>query len=776
MLIFLFSFLFKYRSFVRVNKVDRMSDNINANMKVRIKDAFKEDAGRGIVRIDPDVINELNLKVGDVIEITHPLNRKKTAALLSTGKIEDENKKIIRMDPSLRRNIGASIDDLVDIIKIQAILAQNITFAGLDDSLIPRDPQALARKLEHRVITKGDSLSFYAMAHRIDLVVIDYTPSVEAVKINLNTKIIFTEKHQEFDIVSKPKLRYEEIRDLKEKLQKLRERITYEDIGGLKASIQKIREMIELPIRHPELFERIGIDPPKGVLFHGPPGTGKTLLAKAVVSETDAHFISISGPEIMSKFFGQSEENLRKVFEEGKKNAPSIIFLDELDSIAPKREEGKSQVESRVVAQLLSLMDGLEGRGEIIIIGATNKVNNIDIALRRPGRFDREIEIKVPDTNGRYEILLIHTRGIPLDNDVNLRRIAEKTHGFVGADIKALCKEAAMLAIREILPQIDLDIPIPEEILNKLKLKMIHFVKTINSIEPSALREVLITQPTETWEDIGGLENAKQQLREIIEWPFKYPHFYKHMKSNPPNGILMFGLPGTGKTLMAKALAHETELNFISVKGPEFLSKWVGESAKAVRETFRKARTAAPCIIFFDEIDAIALKRSKSSGSRVSEQVVAQLLTEMDGLERLKDVILIAATNRPDLLDPALLRSGRFGRHIEIPLPNKDSRVKIFKIHLGDRPIDEDISIDELAEKLDGYTGADIQGICEEATILAIRRGIIENQINDYDISTFIKTKITKDDFKKAIEKITKDAKRAKMSYEEDIKEPSLYG
>lgn len=539
-------------------------------------------------------------------------------------------------------------------------------------------------------------------------------------------------------------------------------RITYEDIGGLEEEIQKIREIIELPIRHPEIFEKIGIDPPKGVLLHGPPGTGKTLLARAVAYETDAHFTVISGPEIMSKFFGQSEENLRNIFEEAKEKAPSIIFLDELDSIAPKREEGKGQVESRIVAQLLSLMDGLEGRGEIIVIGATNRVNDIDIALRRPGRFDREIEIGVPDIKGRHEILLIHTRGMPLDKDVDLKFLAEKTHGFVGADIKALTKEAAMLAIREMLPQIDLDQPIPLEILNSLQIKMRHFSDALNDIEPSALREVLITRPTETWDNIGGLEEAKQQLREIMEWPLKYSKFYQYMKSKPPNGILLFGLPGTGKTLIARAIAHETEVNFISIKGPEFLSKWVGESAKAVRETFRKARSAAPCIIFFDEIDAIAARRSESSDSRVVEQVVAQLLTEMDGLEELRDVILLAATNRPDLLDPALLRSGRFGRHIEVPLPDKNSRIQIFKIHLKDKPLDENIDIEKLAEKLEGYTGADIKAICEEATLLAIRKGVYDDNINVQDPESFKKIKITETEFEKSIEKIIKSAEKAK--------------
>ena len=722
--------------------------------KLRVKDAFKEDAGRGIVRIDPETIENLNLHTGDVLEISHPLVNKRSAALLYPGKREDRGAGIIRIDPSLRRNLGASLDDIVEIRKIEAALANKVTFAGLEESVIVRTPQQLARQLENRVLTKGDILSFYAMGRRVDLIVIDYSPQAEAVRIHLDTKIILSEKSQK------------QIAEMEQT------RVTYEDIGGLEDEIQKIREMIELPIRHPELFKRIGIDPPKGVLLHGPPGTGKTLLARAVAYETEAHFRTISGPEIMSKFYGQSEENLRKVFEDAKENAPSIIFIDELDSIAPKRGEVTGEVERRVVAQLLSLMDGLEGRGETIVIGATNRVNDIDPALRRPGRFDREIEIGVPDTDGRYEILLIHTRGMPLHSDVDLQSIAQRTHGFVGADVEALAKEAAMLAIREILPQIDLEKPIPPEVLNNLQINMVKFENALNGIEPSALREVLITQPTETWDDVGGLEETKLQLREVIEWPLKYPELYRHLNSKPPNGILLFGPPGTGKTLIAKALAHETEINFISVKGPEFLSKWVGESEKAVRETFRKARSAAPCIIFFDEVDAIAGLRGRSAGSQVTEQVVSQLLTEMDGLEGLKDVILLAATNRPDMLDPALLRSGRFGRHIEIPMPDLESRVKIFNIHLKNKPLAKNIDINKLAQDFEGYTGADIQSVCEEATLLTIRKTLADGTINTQDPESVKSVEIGKAEFEDAIAKVLKSADRAKMAHEKYEKEP----
>ncbi len=728
--------------------------NEGKGTKLRVKDAFKEDAGRGIVRIDPETIEKLDLRTGDVLEVSHPLVNKRSAALLYPGKREDRGMGIIRIDPSLRRNLGASLDDIVEIRKIEAALANKVTFAGLEESVVVRTPQQLARQLENRVLTKGDILSFYAMGRRVDLIVIDYSPQAEAVRIHLETKIVLSEKS------------HKQITEMEQT------RVSYEDIGGLEDEIQKIREMIELPIRHPELFKRIGIDPPKGVLLHGPPGTGKTLLARAVAYETEAHFKTISGPEIMSKFYGQSEENLRKVFEEAKENAPSIIFIDELDSIAPKRGEVTGEVERRVVAQLLSLMDGLEGRGEVIVIGATNRVNDIDPALRRPGRFDREIEIGVPDTDGRYEILLIHTRGMPLHSDVDLQSMAQRTHGFVGADVEALAKEAAMLAIREILPQIDLEKPIPQEILNDIQITMINFENALSSIEPSALREVLITQPTETWDDVGGLEEVKIQLREVIEWPLKYPELYRHLNSKPPNGILLFGPPGTGKTLIAKALAHETEINFISVKGPEFLSKWVGESEKAVRETFRKARSAAPCIIFFDEIDAIAGLRGRSAGSQVTEQVVSQLLTEMDGLEGLKNVILLAATNRQDMLDPAFLRSGRFGRHIEIPMPDLESRVKIFNIHLKYKPLAKNIDINKLAQEFEGYTGADIQGVCEEATLLTIRKTLADGTINTQDPESVKSVEIGKAEFEDAIVKVLKSADRAKMAQEKYEKEP----
>ncbi|MHA1334661.1 MAG: CDC48 family AAA ATPase [Promethearchaeota archaeon] len=725
--------------------------------ELRVKDAFKDDVGEGIVRIDPLIMDQLILRPGDVIEIINPPAHKKTVALVNPGK-EEKEKNIIRIDPSVRRNLEVKIDDFVKIRKINAVKANKIIFSGLNESFILRNTQQLARRLQNRVVTQGDVLSFYTYARRIDLMVVDFDPKAEAVKISLTTKFELTDK----------------IQKVFRKIET--SRISYEDIGGLDETIQKIREMIELPIKHPELFKRIGISAPKGVILHGPPGTGKTLLARAVACETEAHFLTISGPEIMSKFYGQSEENLRKVFEEAKENAPAIIFIDEIDSIAPKRGN-TGEVERRIVAQLLALMDGLESRGDIIVMAATNRINDVDQALRRPGRFDREIEIGVPDVKGRYEILLIHTRGMPLASDINLKLIAEKTHGFVGADLELLAKEAAILAIREVLPKIDWQKAIPPEILNSIEIKNEHFLRALTAILPSALREVSITTPSETWDDIGGLENVKQQLKEVVEWPLKYPKVYKRLDSEPPNGILLYGPPGSGKTLIARALAHECEINFISIKGPEILSKWVGESEKAIREIFRKARAATPCIIFFDEIDAIAGIRGNNTVSKTGENVVSQLLTEMDGLEELKGVILLAATNRPDILDPALLRSGRFGRHIEVPLPTPEERKEILKIHLRNKPISKDFDIDKFAHTLNGFSGADIKALCEEAVLLTIRNAIKNVKIDAEDDNAVNQIYITEKELDAAYQNIVYIMKRAEKSYlhEKDFNSERIY-
>ena len=518
--------------------------------------------------------------------------------------------------------------------------------------------------------------------------------------------------------------------------------VSYEDIGGLKEEVKKVREMIEIPLKRPELFEKLGIAPPKGVLMHGPPGTGKTLLAKAVASESDAHFIAINGPEIMSKYVGGSEENLREYFEEAEENSPSIIFIDELDAIAPKREETNGEVERRTVAQLLTLMDGLKSRGQVVVIGATNRPDSLDPALRRPGRFDREIEIGVPDTEERKEVLEIHTRNMPLAEDVDLDKIANTTHGFVGADLESLCKEAAMRVVRRILPEIQNDEEIPEEVMKKIVVTGNDFKNAQKEIQPSALREVLVQIPDIKWDDIGGLEDVKQELKEAVEWPLKHPDTFQRLGIRPPKGTLLYGIPGTGKTLLAKAVASESEANFISVKGPELLSKWVGESEKGVREVFRKAKQAAPTVIFFDEIDAIASARSgNDTDSGVTKRVVNQLLTEMDGLEELEDVAIIAATNRPDILDAGLMRPGRFDRHIQVKEPDEEARLAIFKVHNKDMPLAKDVDLKKLAKNTDGYVGADIESVCREAAMLTLRNNLEASEIpNKY--------------FKEAIEKV----------------------
>ena len=502
--------------------------------------------------------------------------------------------------------------------------------------------------------------------------------------------------------------------------------ITYEDIGGLGDAVARVREMIELPLRHPELFKRLGVEAPKGVLLHGPPGTGKTLLAKAIANETNSNFFTIGGPEIMSKYHGESEERLRNVFQEAEKNAPSIIFIDEIDSIAPKREEVSGEVERRIVAQLLSLMDGMKSRGKVVVIAATNRVDSIDPALRRPGRFDREIEIGVPNRDGRLEVLQIHSRGMPLDKDVDLQRLADISHGFVGADLQALAKEAAMRALRRVLPDMNLSSEsIPVDTLRKIIVRMQDFMDVIKETEPSAMREVFVEVPDIKWEDIGGLSTIKQELQEAVEWPLKYLGIFTYADATPPKGILLYGPPGTGKTLMAKAAANESEANFISIKGPELLSKWVGESEKGVREVFRKARQAAPCIIFFDELDAIAPTRGGDHGdSHVTERVISQFLTEMDGLEILTNVVVIGATNRPDIIDPALLRPGRFDRILYVPPPDRESRLQIIKIHTKKKPLAEDVNFEDLADKTDGYTGADIASLSSAAVMLALREHI----------------------------------------------------
>ena len=672
-------------------------------LTLRVADAYQRDVGRGIARVDPKLVDELGLTSGDVIQI---IGKKKTTALSWPGYESDFGKGTIRIDGYLRNNAGVSIDDKVTIRKIEAKIAQRLTLAPTEPLRIVGGEEYLTQILEGRVLARGDYVPINVMGRKIDLVVTQTAPTAEAVIVTDQTEVVVGEQVKE--------------------APRAIPRIAYEDIGGLRPVIQKVREMIELPLRHPELFERLGVEAPKGVLLHGPPGTGKTLLAKAVASETNANFYSIGGPEIMSKFYGESEERLREIFKEAQENAPSIIFIDEIDSIAPKREEVTGEVEKRVVSQLLSVMDGLQSRGKVVVIGATNRINSIDPALRRPGRFDREIEIGVPDRDGRLEILQIHTRGMPLNEDVDLKKLADVTHGFVGADLEALAKEAAIRALRRILPEINLEAEnIPAEVLNKIIVRMADFQDALKEVEPSAMREVLVEVPDIKWEDIGGLDGVKEELREAIEWPLKYPELFSQMNAVPPKGLLLYGPPGTGKTLLAKAAANESEANFISVKGPELLNKFVGESEKAVREVFRKARQAAPCIIFFDEIDSVAPVRGSSSGdSNVTERVISQFLTEMDGLEELRNVVIIAATNRPDIVDPALLRPGRFDRMLLVPPPDLEARRQIFKIHTKKTPLGEDVKLDDLAKKTEGYTGADIASICNTAVMLSIKEHI----------------------------------------------------
>jgi len=667
----------------------------------RVAEAYRMDAGRGVVRLDPQLAKKLGIEAGDAVEIEGKGGRK-AYALAWPAKPEDEGQGIVRMDGYLRRSAGVSLDDKVQVRKIEVREATRVVLAPSEELRIEGAEEYLRELLEGRVVGRGSVIPIGIMGTVIEFEVTSYSPTVDAVIVTRSTEI---------KVLEKPAKGAREV-----------PRVTYEDIGGLKEEIQKIREMVELPLRHPELFERLGIEPPKGVLLYGPPGTGKTLLAKAVANETNAHFISISGPEIMSKFYGESEARLREIFEEARENAPSIIFIDEIDAIAPKREEVTGEVEKRVVAQLLALMDGLESRGKVIVIGATNRPDAIDPALRRPGRFDREIEIGVPNQQGRLEILQIHTRNVPLAQDVDLERLAAITHGFVGADLAALVKEAAMNALRRVLPQIDLEAEkIPAEVLEKIQVTMGDFEQALRGITPSALREVYVEVPNVHWDDIGDLKEAKQELMENVVWPLKHGELFAHVKAEPAKGVLLYGPPGTGKTLLAKAVATESEANFISVRGPELLSKWVGESERAVREVFRRARQAAPCVVFFDEIDALAPVRGLSADSMVTERVVSQLLTELDGLAPLSGVVVLAATNRIDIVDPALLRAGRFDKLIYVPLPDAKARAEILRIHLRGKPVAQDVDVEKIAELTDGFSGADLASVVNTAVSIVLQ-------------------------------------------------------
>jgi transitional endoplasmic reticulum ATPase len=729
-------------------------------MRLTVKPLKQKDAGRGLAAVDRQAMAEMDLENGDYIVIEGEDGR--AVARVWPGYPEDDGRAVVRIDGQLRQETGTGIDDSVNVEAADVQPAKTLTVA-LPQNLRVRGNVApmIRQNLSGQAVTQGQTvpISFglgplsSMSGQKIPLKIASTEPSGTVV-VTDSTEVQVSEQPAE-QIAGGPEGSPDhETPD-----------VTYEDIGGLDNELEQVREMIELPMRHPELFQQLGIEPPKGVLLHGPPGTGKTLMARAVANEIDAYFTDISGPEIMSKYYGESEEQLREVFEEAEENAPAVVFIDEIDSIAPERGETSGDVERRVVAQLLSLMDGLSERGEVIVIGATNRVDAIDPALRRGGRFDREIEVGVPDKSGRKEILQVHTRGMPLSEKIDLDKYAENTHGFVGADIAQLAKESAMNALRRIRPELDLESDeIDAETLEKLEVNENDFKQALKGIEPSALREVFVEVPDVTWEDVGGLEGTKERLRETIQWPLEYPEVFEQMDMQAAKGVLMYGPPGTGKTLLAKAIANESKSNFISIKGPELLNKYVGESEKGVREVFEKARSNAPTVVFFDEIDSIATERGQNTGdSGVGERVVSQLLTELDGLEELEDVVVIATTNRPDLIDTALLRPGRLDRHVHVPVPDEEARRKIFAVHTDDKPLADDVDLDNLARRTDGYVGADIEAVCREASMAASREFI--NSVDPDDIDGSIgNVRVTADHFDTALNEV-------RASVDEEVKE-----
>jgi len=685
----------------------------------RVGDARQRDVGRGIARIDQRTMQKLGISAGDVIEI---VNKRTTSAIAWPAYSEDQNRDIIRIDGFTRKNSGVAINEYVIVRPAKVKTALAITLAPVDMRLnVDEDfTNFVKNRLMERTLVEGDTTLVMMLGHAIPFTVSKTRPH-GIIKVTTETKLT---------ILNEPAPEGKGL-----------PRTTYEDIGGLQVEIQRVREMVELPLRHPELFQRLGIEPPKGVLLHGPPGCGKTLLARAVANESEANFYSINGPEIMSKFYGESEARLREIFQQAQQNAPSIIFVDELDAIAPKREDVTGEVERRVVAQMLALMDGLSGRGNVIVIGATNRPGALDPALRRPGRFDREIEISVPDKKGRHEVLQIHTRGMPLAQDVDLNKLAAMTHGYTGADLSALGRETAMKALRRYLPQINLEEErIPPAVLEKMEVTMDDFVGAYKEVTPTAMREVYIEVSSVHWEDAGGLDDVKQHLKEAVEWPLKTPEIFTRLGIRPPKGILMYGPPGCGKTLLARAVATESEANFISIKGPEVFSKWVGESEKAIREVFRKARMAAPAVIFLDEIDSLTPRRGMGmSDSGVSERVISQLLTEMDGITTLQDIVVIAATNRPDMVDSAVIRPGRFDRLIYVPEPDDKSRYQIFKIYTKGMPISSDVDLNQLAMMTKYYSGADIESLCREAAMHSLRRDVNAREVTMKDFQDAMK-------------------------------------
>ncbi|TXT66869.1 MAG: Cell division cycle protein 48 [Promethearchaeota archaeon] len=696
------------------NDDEKKEEQEEEGKQLRVQKAKKRDIGRNIIRIDPKTMEELGIQTGDVIAIE---GKKQSAGISWPSYPQDNGLGIVRIDSRLRKNTGTSIDDTVKIKKVDADVAQNIVLAPASVKIRsnPRFETFVKRKLNNYPVTIDD----------IILISIGISREITFKVINLRPKGICIIKQDETNLTISEHVTEEE--------EKGGMYVTYEDVGGLDKEIQRVREMVELPLRHPSLFKRLGIDPPKGVLLRGPPGCGKTLLARAVANESEAHFISINGPEVMSKFYGESEKKLRKIFIEAEEKSPSIIFIDEIDAIAPKRETVTGEVERRVVAQLLALMDGLHSRGRVIVIGATNRPNSLDPALRRPGRFDREIEIKVPNEKGRKEIFQIHTRNMPLDDKKQLiKEFSQITHGFVGADISAVCREAAMSALRRYLPKIDLESEIVDpELLEQIRVTREDFDEAMKEVLPSGIREVFVEIPNVNWGDVGGLEDLKQKLIEAVDWPLSNPKIFKRMGINPPKGILLYGPPGCGKTLLARAVASESKANFISVKGPELLSKWVGESEKAIREVFRKAKMAAPCIIFFDEFDSIAPSRGRyTTDSGVTEKVLSQFLTELDGLEVMKDVVVIAATNRPDILDTALIRPGRIDRVLYVPSPDQKERLEILKIFTEEMPLSTNVDLEKLIKMTDGFSGADIETWCREAAMKALRENIRARKVS----------------------------------------------